>query len=317
MRSVLLLCILIGITHNTFAQGTATTAPDPIKKCVDIPIQDRIKIHVSRFTISTSGTTSYGLENFSTLLENALVSIECFRVLGMDKDNVADVAGTENEEESMEEKPQYIIAGEITNLYVESKNKTISLIGKHSEIAHVTIVVKIKQGKDILWTQKFECTGTSENKRTSVWAAVAARAGKGHFIAASSYSSENNTPVDKAFKDAMDAGLDLAMNYIVDHRDEMVNRGNTITNKGTGQTNTLLVVKNATYSLIQTIEKKLKASPDVIKVTTVFKNGIAKISIVQKGSYDGIVTLITDQLRNVIEITGSEPSLNRISAAAR
>lgn len=51
------------------------------EKCADIPLEDRIRVTVARFSATASNAPSVLGENMSTMLTNALSQVNCFNVL--------------------------------------------------------------------------------------------------------------------------------------------------------------------------------------------------------------------------------------------
>jgi curli biogenesis system outer membrane secretion channel CsgG len=284
-------------SKNTPSFDKAVLVPEEIKrKCADIPFENRIKVRVAKFSRSTSGTEGVDINNFSTMLSNALFEVDCYRVMAMQKDTTD--SGSDIETET--EKPQIVATGEITE-YSHTTNTTTALATKKTKyIAKLGFVLQIKNPvtQEILFSKSFNKEGLAESNSVSVNVRVP---GFGN----QNVGSTSEQPVQSAYFDAIEKGILDAVTYLIDNQAKIKELL-----KGTAGSNnkTSILVSNATYPKLLEIEQAIKTAPGVQKVDKTFASGIGKMTIIHAGSMDELVNVIVTKLGTVVDVTGMEES---------
>ena len=156
LQFIFCLCLLA-----VSASTQSVVIPETVKsKCEGLNTDSKLRLAVARFSQSFTGSDR-NVENFSTMLSNAMFEIECFRMLSMLNDRSYNYKGKEDRDIM----PHFIITGEIT----EYSHKTDDVrfgVGKKSTItAHIGFVLQIVDPvtREVVFSKSFDHDGTSDS----------------------------------------------------------------------------------------------------------------------------------------------------------
>lgn len=140
-------------------------AEQVLQQCEGIPYNDRIRLSITRFSISHRGAQQAFGEEISTILSNALVETNCYQILSS-VDNRADweketIYGGEGNTQSGSSPemgqalgPQLIVTGEITEY--QDEFVAVSVVGvQRAQIGFVLQVVN-PQTRQIIFSRSFD-----------------------------------------------------------------------------------------------------------------------------------------------------------------
>ena len=302
---ILLLIVLLSTTGTYALSQKPIVIPEEVKKkCPDIPLQDRVRLAVARFSNSTSGVNSKNIDNFSSMISNAMFEVDCFRMLSMVKDSL----DNKDAYAVSEIKPQLVITGEITEYNHTLKETKVLISKKQAYIAHIGFILQIKDPvtRDILFSKSFNEEGSSENKSMEI--NIPKKLPKlgipNPDNSNGTVSTSSKDAIDKAYFDALEKGILEAVTFIVNTRDKIY----TITKSTTdpGGNKTTIAVQNATFPRLMEIEKTFKELSTVSKIDKSLTNNEGKLIVYHTGKPDDLINTLSGKLSNVLDITGFE-----------
>jgi curli biogenesis system outer membrane secretion channel CsgG len=265
------------------------------EKCKDIPLDERIRITVARFSATASNAPSVLGENMSTMLTNALSEVNCFNVLEEQKnlsDMTTEIDASNSEyfnsatgvEKGKMKLAQIIVTGEVTEYNSSSTGTKVLGIGGSVKKAKIGFILKIinPQTREILKSKSINTESTTANSF------------KVSFLAHSS-----NT--DPAVADALEKGIIQATEYLAD---EMSNIPLPSEDE-LGSNLTMLTVTDVSFSEKSTLLNLLKSNTEVKMVElSSFADNTAVYSVRHTGSTDQLATEIDSKYGGQFEITG-------------
>jgi len=274
-------------------KNSAVLIPEEIKrKCSHIPFEDRIKVRVARFSRSTSGVDSDDLNNFSTMLSNAMYELDCYRVLAMQKDESD--SGTDVETDY--EKPQIVVTGEMTEYLHSQKVNKIGAVSKKITTARVGFVLQLKNPVtgEILYSKSFNNEGMASTTATTVNVKLPGPLGT------QTAGTAKEEPVQQAYFDAIEKGILDAVTYLVDNQERMAQ-----ILKGTAKADsrTVVEVKNASFAKLLELENSIKAIPGTTKVEKSMKDGVGKLIVFHSGSVEDLAANMMPAIEKNADIT--------------
>lgn len=270
--------------------------PEEIKmKCSHIPFEDRVKVRVARFSRSTSGMNSDDLNNFSTMLSNAMYELDCYRVLAMQKDESD--SGTDIETDY--EKPQIVVTGEMTEYLHSQKENKMGAVSKKITTARVGFVLQLKNPTtgEILYSKSFNNEGMASTTATTVTVKMPGPLGK------QTAGTAKEEPVQQAYFDAIEKGILDAVTYLVDNQDRMAQ---ILKGTAMADSRTTVEVINASFAKLLEIENAFKAIPGTTKVEKSMKDGVGKLIVFHSGSVEDLATHLMPAIENSADLTGLE-----------
>jgi curli biogenesis system outer membrane secretion channel CsgG len=261
------------------------------KKCPEMEMDERVRLAIARFSKSTTGANGANIDNFSSMLANAMYEVNCFRVISMRKDSMdfVDANG------SSEVKPQLIITGEITEYNHSVKETNLVVSKKTTTTAHIGFILQIKDPatRDILFSKSFNEEGGSDNKSLQVTLpSKSALSGP-----ASTIGRTTNDNVDKAYFDALEKGIIAAVTYIVDNREKIYNIAKNSSSKA------IITALNASFPQLMKIEKAFKELPMVKRIDKSLNNNVGKIEVYFNGRIDEVIDILSGKMGQELEIT--------------
>lgn len=263
------------------------------KKCNFLPFEDRTKIRVARFTRSTSGQDGLDINNFSSMLSNALSEVDCYRVLAMEKDT----SDSGSDIDTDREKPQIVVTGEITEYNHSETTTKVMLKTKKTITAKVGFILQLKNPvtSEILYSRSFDKPGLAESSSAGVDVKIGP-------LGKTTIGSSENTPIEQAYFDAIEQGILDAVTWLVENQGRIneILKGSASGNKITVQ------IKNASFAKLIEIENIIKTIQGIQKVEKTMKDGVGNIIAVYAGTMDELATNLGVKLGNGVELTGME-----------
>ncbi len=270
------------------------------KKCKDIPLDERIRVTVARFSATASNAPAVLGENMSTMLSNALSEVNCFNVLEEQKNlsdmtNEIDASNSEyfnsatGVEKGKMKLAQIIVTGEVTEYNNASTGTKILGIGGSVKKAKIGFILKIinPQTREILKSTSINTESTKANSF------------KVSFLAHSSSS-------DPAVADALEKGIIEATEYLADEMDNIP----LPSEDELGSNLTMLTVTDVSFSEKSTLLKLLQSNPDVKMIElSNFADNTATYSVRHTGSSDELATEIDKKYGGQYEITGLQSGM--------
>lgn len=264
------------------------------EKCKDIPLDDRIRITVARFSATASNAPSVLGENMSTMLSNALSEVNCFNVLEEQK-NLSDIT-TEIDASNSEyfnsatgvEKgkmklAQIIVTGEVTEYNSASTGTRVLGIGGSLKKAKIGFILKIinPQTREILKSTSINTESTTANSF------------KVSFLA-------HSTNSDPAVADALEKGIIKATEYLTDEIENIP----LPSDDELGSNLTMLIVHDVSFSEKSILLNLIKSYAEVTMTElSKFADNTAIYSVRHSGSTDELATFIDKKYGRQYEIT--------------
>lgn len=268
--------------------------PEEIKKkCSHVAFEDRVKVRVARFSRSTDGVNSDDLNNFSTMLSNAMYELDCYRVLSMQKDD----SDSGDDIDTDYEKPQIVVTGEITEYMHSKKEDKLGFASKKTTTARVGFVLQLKNPitGEILYSKSFNGEGMVGASSTQIKVKMPGPLGN------QNVGTTQEDPIQQAYFDAIEKGILEAVTHLVDNQDRMA-----LLLKGTSATDsrTTVEVINASFAKLLELENAIKALPGTTKVEKSMKDGVGKLIVFHAGSVEELATNLMPAIENTAELTG-------------
>ena len=280
--------LLVSLGQSTFAQQKVSVEEEKIKeKCKDLPYEQKHRISVTRFNVSTPARTREFGENMGTMLQNALQGINCFRVLESRKNESdltqeLDFANSDLSDKTKVGKKgkmvgaQMVITGEVTEYNVRKKEAGIGMIQTGKEKVKLGFIIKVvnPQTRDLIDSKSIDVLGTA--RATTRFSLLGLRTGQ-----TMQYSA--------AEADALEQGIIQAVEWMAERRaswpaaemDDIVGAG--------GKSSTEVTLGNTTFAGIAALAEQLKKVAGVSKVTKSFSAGKGVLVVDHTGSSEDLL----------------------------
>lgn len=297
MKSFFAVLFTLFISLNVLAQKDVTVTYDRIKQqCEDLPLNQRLRVTVARFEVTTPHTGGEFGKNMSTMLSNALQEVNCFRVLSSLRDN----ADLEDEIDFGESKyanhksapkkgnmlgPQIVVTGEVTGYNINNNRQSYGPVHVGSQTLNLSFIIQIRnpETRDILFSKKFNVTG---------------RKGGGVGVSYGWYHYGGGGANNDAEADALGKGIVEAVKYIAEQKDKIANNVST-GNTGSNYYVTSITIQNADYDVLTSFSAVLKKISQVKNADPALDESVATISIQHSGSTQKI-------LEEIKKLTGAK-----------
>lgn len=286
----------VNAQNNKDKRSDVNTTFEAIKeKCKDIPLDERIRISVARFSSTASNSPRVLGENMSTMLTNALSEVNCFNVLEEQKnlsDMTTEIDASNSEyfnsatgvEKGKMKLAQIIVTGEVTEYNSSSTGTRVLGIGGSVKKAKIGFILKIinPQTREILKSTSINTESTTANSF------------KVSFLA-------HSTNTDPAVADALEKGIIQATEYLADE----MNNIPLPSEDELGSNLTMLIVNDVSFSDKSTLLNLIKSHAEVTMAElSKFADNTAVYSVRHKGSTDELATEIDKKYGGQYEITG-------------
>ncbi|MEM9829615.1 MAG: CsgG/HfaB family protein [Bacteroidota bacterium] len=165
-----LLVMIVAVVQPNYAQNV--TMEKVASQCEGTPYDQRIRVSVTRFSVSTrSAQRAFG-DEMATMLSSALQEVNCFRVLES-VSNLSDMtseiafgqegftASGSSPQAGKMLGPQLVVTGEVTE-FAEGSNKISTLgIGGKSSKAHIGFILKVlnPETREIVFSKSVDVEG--------------------------------------------------------------------------------------------------------------------------------------------------------------
>ncbi len=267
------------------------------EQCKDIPLDERIRVTVARFSATASNAPAVLGENMSTMLSNALSQVNCFNVLEEQKNlsdmtNEIDASNSEyfdaatGIEKGEMKLAQIIVTGEVTEYNDASTGTKILGIGGSVKKAKIGFVLKIinPQTREIL-------KSTSINTESTT-----AGSFKVSFLA---HSNSSNPAV----ADALEKGIIKATEYLAAEKDNIpLPLEDELSSKLT-----IVTIEDVSFSQKNQSLAMIKSTNGVNNAELKsYSDNTAIYAVRYKGSTDELSTSLDSKYHNQMEITGVE-----------
>ena len=264
MRISLFAILLFMVTFCTtsFAQNmekdkTKTTFENIKKVCGDTPLNQRPRITVARFNVSTpSASYEFGGE-LATMLSNALQQTSCYRVLESidnfsDMTNEIDLQSSGYVQSSSAPKAgqmmgaQFVITGEVTEYNLGKTGLKLGAVGFGGGKASIGFIVKVVNPatREIIFSESVNTEGKKGFQGMNFFG-----------IEAIGGNFEN-----KAVADAAEKGIIKAVEFLSIQKDNLMLDGDSDAFKDGSASNVFTNIEftNANFSKVRQLESKLK-----------------------------------------------------------
>ncbi|MFK7904658.1 MAG: hypothetical protein AB8B69_06020 [Chitinophagales bacterium] len=265
MKHLFLLVLFFMTTPVCFAQKGMST--EQMKNtCEYKPLNERVSVTVARFSSSVSGLNSKDINNFSTMLTNALQELDCYRVLSMQKDE-GDLGG---EAEGEQLKAQMVVVGEITEYSASKNNTNISVIKVGKNKVHMGFVLQLKDPttRDIILSKSINVDAKSKGSTSF-------RIPNRHLPTTTSSSSLN--PINSAMHNAFEQGVIYAVDFLIQNLDRIEQHVESVTTNFGGVTN--VHIKDISLTSLYELMDLIETSDLVKNITNSSKDGVAILTI--------------------------------------
>ncbi len=171
------LFLFFGIHHQTYAQKVKIEFENVKEKCKKLPYEERVRVTVARFNVTTSNAKRKFGDELATMLSNALQQVNCFSVLANIKnknDMLEEIEfgeqGYTNDASSPEAGKmlgaQIVLTGEVTEFY-EGEGKSgfagITISNNKARIGFVIQAIN-PQTRVVIWSKSIETVGKKPGK---------------------------------------------------------------------------------------------------------------------------------------------------------
>ncbi len=265
------------------------------EKCDDLPLDERIRVTVARFSATASNAPSVLGENMSTMLTNALSEVNCFNVLEEQKNlsdmtNEIDASNSEyfnaatGVEKGKMKLAQIVVTGEVTEYNDATTGTKILGIGGSVKKAKIGFILKIinPRTREILKSTSINTESTK------------AKSFRVSFLA-------HNSDANPAVADALEKGIIQATEYLADEMDNIPLPSEDELNSNVST----LVVNNVSFSQKNALLNSITGNSDVTKAELAsFSDNTAVYSVMHTSSTDQLATEIDKKLNGRFEITG-------------
>ncbi len=276
------------------------------EQCADIPLEDRIRITVARFSATAANAPDILGENMSTMLTNALSQVNCFNVLEETKNlddmtGEIDMANSEYFDGAMAvekgkmKMAQIIVTGEVTEYNDSETGTKVMGVGGSVAKARIGFILKIinPMTREILKSTSINTTSTT---------------GKSFQVSFLSSSASSNPAV----ADALEKGIIQATEYLASEKDNIQFPSDEELNSSL----TLLTINGVSFSQKNQVLAQIKTVPGVNSCELKsYSDNIATFAVRHTGSTDEFAITLDSKTSGMAEITGL--SSGKISMAMK
>jgi curli biogenesis system outer membrane secretion channel CsgG len=264
-----------------------------------LPLDQRIRLAVSRFNVTARNTPADLGDNMGTILENALAGMNCFRVLesksnlddmvqemdGVD-DGLMDGGSTARAGKMLG--AQLVVTGEITEYNEGTSSVGVAVVKAGSSTVHMGFVLKVldPQTRDILWSKSVDVDG----KKGGDFAVGVGLPFK-EMGRVDLFSSMRDNP---ALANAMEKAVVESCALLVDNWQKI-----PLPESADPDVRwTVFTVTNVDYGAASSFESIVKGQGNVKGTERTFSNGTAKVTVRHKGSSQDLLDGIYGHLQD-------------------
>lgn len=268
------------------------TFEDVKAKCDSVPLprDQRVRIAVARFNVTTTNNPPELGDNMATMLESALNEMQCFRVLES-KSNLGDMTQeTEGSDNGLMNVgsvarsgkmlgAQLVVTGEITEYNEGSSGVRIGLVKVAAGTIHMGFILKVldPQTRDILWSKSVNVEGKAQS---------GVGLGLGMFNAV---SSVKNNP---ALANALEKGVIQSCMLLADNWEKIDLPKSVDPNANW----TVFSIANMDYGAMAGFESIVKGNSHVKSVERSFNQGIGTLTVQHTGTTQQLLDALYGKL---------------------
>jgi curli biogenesis system outer membrane secretion channel CsgG/lipopolysaccharide biosynthesis regulator YciM len=298
---------------KSFGQDATDISFEKLKEtCKDIPPEERLRIIVTRFSVSSRAAQATGQfgEELTAIMVNALQQTNCFRVLESTK-NKSDLDGELSNNDAVTDgngpqggqqlRAQAIVTAEITEYSNGTSSVMLSGVSTGANKAKIGIVVKVidPQSRELLWSKS-----------------VNAEAKKGGFTGASilGFRFTGASKVSEAMSAAVEDMVLRTVDILVKER-EVILKEFAAKAAAPKISKTTIVVNNTNFMNITGLSNELKDNIKVTEISGKTINGTnGSFVVLHQGSTDSLAEIIYNGFNAKFEIVGMEPGVITLDA---
>jgi curli biogenesis system outer membrane secretion channel CsgG len=319
--------LLICSIHVASAQKKVKVKEEQVKAICDVtPLNERIRLAVTRFDISTRGSLkskATGNENYNTnwyfnnsnsqtnpeagmiefggnmatMLQTALQQTNCFNVLvNLDNKEDLDKEIRFGESESADKKTaikkgnmksaQVVVTGEITEFNNQTSGKTFGPLKLSKQIVRLGFIVTITNPET---REVFESRSFNVEGKSSDKVSIGV--GLPTILGNQRVDFSGGNKYTPAVANALEQGLIQAAEWLSSQKDIMI-VPEIGTSKRTGNTNIVISISNADYNKFRDFKEVVKNNPGVKKMESSFDSQIATLTL----EYNGSTSKLLDEI---------------------
>lgn len=280
------------LCHAQKQKKVEVTFQDVKAKCDSNPRprDQRVRIAVARFNVTTTNNPPELGANMATMLESALNEMQCFRVLES-KDNLNDMTQeTEGADNGLMNAgsvarsgrmlgAQLVITGEITEYNEGSSGVRVGLVKVAGGTVHLGFILKVldPQTRDMLWSKSVNVDGKAQS---------GVGLGVGMFNVV---SSVKNNP---ALANALEKGVIESCGLLADNWEKIELPKSADPNANW----TVFSIANMDYGAMSGFEAIVKGNSHVKSVERSFNQGIGTLTVQHTGTTQELLDALYSKL---------------------
>ncbi|HRP82476.1 MAG TPA: CsgG/HfaB family protein [Flavobacteriales bacterium] len=278
--------------HAQKEKKVEVTFQDVKAKCDTNPLprDQRVRIAVARFNVTTTNTPPELGDNMATMLESALNEMQCFRVLES-KSNLGDMTqemeGADNGLMNAGSTArtgkmlgaQLVITGEVTEFNEGSSGVRVGLVKVAGGTVHLGFILKVldPQTRDMLWSKSVNVDGKAQ-------AGVGLGIGMVNVV-----SSVKNNP---ALANALEKGVIQSCGLLADNWEKIDLPKSVDPNANW----TVFSIANMDYGAMAGFESIVKGNSHVKSVERSFNQGIGTLTVQHTGTTQQLLDALYSKL---------------------
>ncbi|MBO9561728.1 MAG: hypothetical protein J7621_03105 [Niastella sp.] len=306
MKSVFITIAAVLIIQTSMAQKKVNTTFESIKEqCHGLPEDKRVRLTVTRFSVSTGNAPADFGGNLATMLTNALQGVNCYTVLENlqhEEDYKGEVDHGEGEYARKSSAPkkgkqlgaQIVVTGELTEYNSKNNGVRFGIVKVGSNKAKVGFILKMidPETRKILYSQSINTEG-----KTSGTTEVGA-------FGVNVVSAGGNDP---ALANACEQGIIKAVEFLASKRDSLNLKG-TASNANSGAiiNETEVTLTEANFTSFNNFYTLLTSIPSFKSAEKSLKSGTASYFVSHLNTTDKLLEELNKKLNGVYEVTGFE-----------
>ncbi|MBR9923328.1 MAG: hypothetical protein GYB31_21050 [Bacteroidetes bacterium] len=299
--SLVFLCLSAKATLAQDSDKLDITYEEIQKQCEDKPLNERIRVVVTKFNVTT-GYRSYELgDNMATMLTNALQGVNCYRVLESWSNQEDFMQELDVNEEYMDpntvnekgklQGAQLVVTGEVTEFSIQTKSVGVLGVRTNKEIVKLGFVLKLINPvtRDILYSESINVEGKAHGSG-SLGLSIP-RFGRINLAGAS-----NDNP---AVANALEQGVIVATEKMTRIKDQLELPEAPDPNS----TLTTIQISNADYMAVRNLETVVQSAAGVSSVEKTFENNTGTLRVRHTGATEELLDKIYGSIQTGYEIT--------------
>ncbi len=306
MKKVTLTICIIFLSQLSFAQKNVKTSFEKVKaQCEGVALDQRVRITVARFSVTTGNAPNEFGGNLATMLSSALFKVNCFRVL----ESLINKADGNDEIDYGEEKyanksttpkkgkqlgAQFVITGEVTEYNSKNNGVRVGLIKVGSNKAKIGFILKVTnpETRDIIYAESINVEG---------------KTGSGTEVGAFGINVISSGTSDPAVANACELGIIKAVEFLASKKDEMLVAGGITPKANATKTiqnsETEIELNKTNFATYNEFADFLSSLASYKSVEKTFKKETATYTVSHIGSSDAFIDEVSKKAASKFEVT--------------